>query len=75
MGRIPSPPPNLSLEGLSSPLRSQKRTWWLEKNPLPKFQRFRDNATFGISFVMESDTLLPFDLDKEAIICMRSYLK
>jgi len=49
-----------------------------EKNPLSQLRCSRDHATFGIPFVMEScmpKTLLPIDLDKEAIACMRSYLE
>jgi len=48
-----------------------------KKNPFPQLQRPRDRATFGIPFVMELGTyktLIPFDLDKEVISYMRSYL-
>jgi len=48
-----------------------------EKNPLAQLRRPRDRTTFSISFVMESGmpkTLFPFDLDKEVITYMRSYL-
>ena len=57
--------------------KDQEENLLLGEESPPSFSSVRDRATFGVAFLIElgmPKILIPVDLDKEAIACVRSCL-